>query len=261
MTEEVKIETAPEEKKYSPVEEKALAMGWRPLEEFNGDEADFIDAKEFVNRKPLFEKIEHQSKEVKNLRRALDAFKEHNSKIEETAYKKALADLKATQKKALVDGDVDKFYELDEEIEATKQEAAELRQSRAAIDVSEPAPAHPEFAAWSHRNPWYEAQPHMRTYADNVGRTLAGQGLSPSEVLKKVEEAVHKEFPQKFRNPNKDSALSEVESGTRGSGTRTRESHIEMTDQERTIMNTLVKGGHLTKEQYIKQLKEAKGLV
>ena len=40
-------------KELSAIEQRAIEMGWRPQEEFNGDEEDFIDAKEFVRRKNI----------------------------------------------------------------------------------------------------------------------------------------------------------------------------------------------------------------
>lgn len=261
MTEDVKPvegEVVQEEKKVSPVEAKAMEMGWRPLEEFDGDEADFIDAKEFVNRKPLFEKIEHQSRELKSVKKALDALKDHYTKVQDTEFKRAMAELKATQKKALVDGDVEKFYEVDEQIEQAQEQAAELREAQKSIQVEEAPVVHPEFAAWSNRNAWYGSQPHMRVFADDVGRKLAAQGLSPNEVLKKVEEEVRKEFPNKFRNPNRDNAPA-VEASSRGGNGRAKDD-FELNDQERTIMNTLVRQGVLTKEKYIADLKKAKGL-
>mgnify|MGYP000971805459 FL=1 len=37
---------------YTDLEVKAMNMGWRPMEEFDGPEEEFIDAKEFVRRAP-----------------------------------------------------------------------------------------------------------------------------------------------------------------------------------------------------------------
>lgn len=64
-------DNTPEEKapEYTKIELEAMDMGWRPKSEFNGDEDDFIDAKEFVRRKPLFDKIDSTTRELSNLRR------------------------------------------------------------------------------------------------------------------------------------------------------------------------------------------------
>lgn len=263
MTEENKqeLQETPETPapQVDPIEQRALEMGWRPKEEFEGDEVDFIDAKEFVRRKPLFEKIEHQSRELKAVRRALDAFKEHYTTVQKTEYEKALRDVKAAQKQALTDGDLDKYHALGEAKDQVEEEARQALQAAEKIQVEEQPQTNPVFAQWVNRNPWYASQQHMRVFADEVGLRLAQSGLSPEEVLKKVEIEVRKEFPTKFRNPNKDGAPS-VEGKVQTKGAKGSAESVELTEQERQIMNTLVRGGHITKEKYLADLKAAKGL-
>jgi hypothetical protein len=108
--------TDPNVPEHTDVEKRAIEMGWRPLSEFDGDEADFIDAKEFVGRKPLYDKISSTTKELKAVRNAVEALKELYTKVQETEYKRALTTLKDERKKALVEGDADRFQSLDDEI-------------------------------------------------------------------------------------------------------------------------------------------------
>lgn len=241
----------------SEIETRALEMGWRPKEEFDGSEDEFIDAKEFVRRAPLFEKIGQQSRELKAVRQALESFKDHYTRVKETEYKRALSELKNTQKAALKEGDVDQFYALDSQIESIEQEAETLRQEQAAIQTEAPK-LHPHFVSWVQRNSWYENQPHMRVYADDVGKRLASQGVAPDDVLKQVEAAVRKEFPTKFTNPRRADAPAVEGSGVRRS-TPAKGKEPELTEQERQIMNTLVRGGHITKEKYLEDLQKVKG--
>lgn len=243
----------PENTGPSEIEQKAMEMGWRPRDEFNGSDDDFIDAKEFVRRKPLFDKIEHSSREVKELRKALDALKTHYTTVKESEYNRALSTLKAARKDALTNGDGDQFEAIDQEIKRVEQEAVSVKQ----IDEVQPEPVqHPEFVGWLNRNPWYNSTPYMRQFADQVGLKLKGQ-MPPAEVLKEVEKAVKQEFPQKFRNPNKESApnvdSSDGKSGAKSGG-------FELSEQERRIMNTLVRTNQITKEKYIADLKAAKGV-
>jgi hypothetical protein len=266
MTEEIKQEVAPVESEQpndppqSPsIEERALEMGWRPREEFEGSDEDFIDAKEFVRRKPLFEKIESVSRESKTLRKALESLKSHYTKVREAEYQRALRDLKSAQKQALADGDVDRFYEIEDEQKLVEQEKAVFLEEQAQIQTQAPQ-VHPEFASWVSRNPWYETQPHMQAFADQVGSRLQGAvragNMTPAQVLKEIETAVRNEFPTRFRNPNKDKPGT-VEGSVRTT-TKSSEKEIQLSDEERHVMNTLVRGGHLTKEQYIADLKRAK---
>src|SRR5690349_8946842 len=114
-------------KEYTAIEQKAMEMGWRPLEEFEGAEEDFVDAKEYVGRKPLFDKISTQSREVKQLRQAVEALKTHYTAVRETEYNRALAALKAERKTALNEGDGDKFEALTDEIASIEEQAAQIK--------------------------------------------------------------------------------------------------------------------------------------
>lgn len=243
---------------YTDVELKAIEMGWRPKEEFSGDEADFIDAKEFVGRKPLYDKIASQSKQLKNVTDAVEALKVHYSKVQETAYQKALKDLKNERRQAMVEGDAEKFEALDEQITATEKEVEALRQEAERPIVKQEAELHPEFAAWKARNTWYDTTGYMKAFADDVGARLARTGMQPAEVLREVEKAVKAEFPQKFVNSRKADAPDVGDSKPGGRTPKTAE--FELTEQERKIMNTLIRSKTMTKEQYIADLKEAKGV-
>lgn len=257
-------EVVAEPKQPSGVEQKALDMGWRPREEFDGDEEDFIDAKEFIQRQPLFDKITAQSKELKNLKRSLEDFKGHYTKVQETAYQKALKELKTEKRQALVDGDIDKFTALEEAQEQVESEKTAFIEKQTAV-VQEDS-YNPEFQSWINKNSWYSTQPHMQAFADDVGAQFKYQvqvgKMTPADVLKEVEKQVREEFPNRFRNPNKDKPSS-VEGSSGKSG---KSPEFELSDMERRIMNNLVntKGPDgkplVTKEKYIADLKAVKGI-
>lgn len=250
--------TPSEEVKLSPIEQKAIEMGWRPKEEFEGDEENFIDAKEFVQRQPLFERIANQNKQLKRLEAALDGMKSHYTKVQETEYKRALADLKKQQEIAVEEGDLTKYHALNERREEIEEEHGALKQELSAPVEPE---VHPVLQGWMAQNTWYETQPHMRVFADEVGAKFRGavmaKTMTPDQVLKEIEKAVRAEFPTKFRNPNKDKPSAVEGSSAKG---RVSSKEIELTDTERRIMNNLVQSKVLTKEQYLADLKKAKGL-
>lgn len=235
------------------IELRAMHMGWRPKEEFDGDEDDFIDAKEFVRRQPLFDKIETQNKQIKAVSKALEALKGHYTKVEQTAVEKAILQMKSARKDALTNGDGDRFELLDDEIKKAETQLTEIQKVQD-TPIVEDAVDHPEWRAFQSRNPWYNTTSYMRKYADEIGASLAGR-LTPSEVLKEVEKAVRKEFPNKFVNPNKESAPDvdnsrKVPTKPRGVGDENK-----LSDNQRKIMNDLVRQGVLTKEQYMADLK------
>lgn len=242
-----------EAKPLSRVQEEAISQGWVPREEFQGDEDEFIDAAEFVRRGELFRKIESQSKELKDVKKALAGLAQHNAKIREVEYKRALDELKSQKKEALSEGDAERVVDIDEKIDLVKDQQKQLHTQQVQEAVPE---VHPELASWISKNPWYEANPEMRKFADRLGSALAGD-MSPSDVLKEVEKEVKIRFKDKFRNPNRDRPGA-VEGAANRQG-KSVEADMELTDVEKTVMKTLVDGGHITREEYLKQLKAVKG--
>lgn len=246
-----------QEPQNDPIIERARELGWRPKEEFSGSDEDFIDADEFVRRQPLFEKIELETRRSKKLQRELEQFKQHYLKVEEAAYKRALNDLKAQRKQALREGDVDLVEQLEDRIEQEKQNFEETQRAAA---VEQQPTVHPEFEAWVDRNRWYNTEAHMRVFADQEGTRLSQQGLAPSEVLKQVEQLVRKEFPNKFSNQRRSEPSAVAAPRAGGKAPKADPIEAELSDMERKIMNDLVRGGHITKEQYLADYKKVKGV-
>lgn len=261
MTEEVKtVDTQTqqteqtEQPQYTPIQLEAIEQGWIPREEFDGDPDKFIDAAEFVRRGELFKKIESQSREVKQLRQALEAFKQHHSKVKEAEYNRALKALQEARKQAFVEGEHDKAFAYEEQIESIKAEKAQVVQD-ANTPVVDPNEYTEQFQEWVSKNTWYETNELMRGAADRLGLKLHEQGLSPAEVLKRVETEIRKEFAHKFRTPAAERAPA-VEASTR-SGPSGKQA-FKMDETERQIMNKIVATGVMTAEQYIEDLKRTR---
>ncbi len=236
-------------------ETEARASGWVPKEEYNGDENKWVDADEFVRRGPLFKKIDGQQRELKEVRKALDQLKNHHNSVKENAYKDALASLKAEKRNAFTEGDPDKIIQIDERIDLVKEQQRQFSQERAQeVNNAVREEIHPDFAVWTERNPWYNTSRPMRAFADALGIELRATGLTPQEVLKKVELQVKEEFPTKFRNPNRDKA-SPVEGTSKGSGKPTNDG---LSDMERNVMERFVRQNVMTREQYIAEIKKSR---
>ena len=239
----------------TPVEQEALSQGWVPKEQFDGDEHYWVDAGEFLRRGELFKKIELQSRELKDVKKALVEIKKLHADVREIEYKRALDTLKAEKRQALVDGDADAVISADERIDLIKEQQRQL----AVEVVDEPAQSganHPEFVAWTNKNQWYTSNAPMRAFANELGNELAAQGLTPVEVLKRVEQEVRKEFPHKFQNPKQNRA-SGVEAPTGG---KTSAGQFQLSADERRVMNTLIRTGTMTEAEYIRDLKKVRGV-
>ena len=252
VQEEKQEEQQEEYKEPSAIEQKAIADGWRPLDDWTGDPDDWKDAKSFVRDGELFKKIEEVKRENKNLRKTVSTFKDHYDKVRDNEYQRALETLKQQKKEALREGDTDLAVDLDDKIDAKKIELYESRQMEG-MAKNEPE-IHPEFAVWVSHNKWYDTNLEVREFADQTGVAYKKTHMqaSPKEVLNYVEERVTKGYPELFKNAKKNSP-STVEGG---SGPRKPNSKITLTDFETSVMKKLVRSGALTEAQYMKDIED-----
>lgn len=249
--EEVKNEVV---EQPTEAEQEARSQGWVPQEEFEGDKSKWVDAAEFVRRGELFRKIDTQNRELKETKKTLAALKEHYTKVEEAAFNRALAALKAQKVQAQEDGEFRKASELEEEIRQVEQQKEDLKES--IPDV--PPEIHPELAAWVERNSWYRTNPRMKAVADAIGAEHVAQGIHGPALLKIIDAEIRREFPSKFTNPNREKPSSVESGGNRGTSSK---KEYALTEQEERIFKTLSRDPNLkmTREQYIADLKLAKG--
>ena len=234
-------------------EEAARAQGWKPKEEFEGDPDKWRPAREFVERGELFGKIDSMGKELKETRKALKMLQDHHAKVKETEYQKALTELKALQKKYLEEGNSDSYLETTELLTDLKAE----QKAREVTAQMAPQQPDPRFITWANENKWYNSDQEMRQFADaiGVGYAQSNPGLDPVEVLNYVTAQVKSRFKDKFVNPNR-SKPNSVEGATT---TAANKSSFELTEDERKVMNTFVRQGLMSKEEYIAEVKRMRG--
>jgi len=237
------------------IEDRAREQGWRPKEEFDGDPSKWVSAETFVAKGELIDRIEALGKKLKDSEKTIGMLKEHHTKVKETEFKRAVEFLKSQKKAAYENGDVDKIIEIDEKI-------AEVRETQKAQAAAEVEPTvnepHPDFQSWVSENRWYEKNSEMRADADAFGEAYARNNPSktPSEVLKYVTEKIKRTYKEEFENPNRSRP-----SGVEGGGTRqgTSRDTFTLTEEETRVMNTFVRNGVMTKEEYLKEVKAMRG--
>lgn len=245
------IESTPQ---IDSIETEAREQGWKPKEEYEGPPDKWRPAKEFVERGELFGKIDHMGKELKETRKALKMLQDHHTKVRETEYNRALNELKTLQKKHLEEGNSDGYLETTELLTDLKAE----QKAREVVQQNVPTQPDPRFISWVSENKWYEKDAEMRRYADTLGNGYAASnpGLDPEEVLQYVTKEVRARFATKFVNPNRVKP-SAVEGANTGAANK---SSFELTDDERKVMNTFVRAGVMSKEDYIAQVKQMRGV-
>lgn len=264
-----------------PIMEKAISQGWRPQEEWEGDPAEWVDAKEFVFRGELMDRIKQQSskltefsKENKEIKEALRILGEHNKKIAEQEYKKALADLKKQKITARENDDYETEIEIEDRIEELKTSKKELEdEAEKVVKTDEEKEGGensenklpPAVNDWlqNESNKWYHSDPVMRGAADSV--YLQHLQFNPEDfmgALKKVDETMKAYFPEKFGKTKKSgAAVTETSNrntaNKRGNQNSKKATVRDLSDEQRHVAQTFVDTGVFSNvQEYVDQLVE-----
>lgn len=255
MSEET--QTTQEAPQLSEVEAQAMELGWRPEEEFKAEPANegkkWRTAEDFMDRKSLFDKIDEIKRENRDLKKGLTALTHHNAKIEESAYRRAINELRREKRAALEDGDLVKADEISERID-------ELKTVQVTPRYIQPQPANPAFDQWVAQNKWYVEDSKMQALADGVAQHLVNRGeTNPQVIFATVEKEVRETFPHKFRNPRKDTAPNLDVSDKKATGKKA--AVDQLTTEEVKIMKTMIRAGvKLSEEEYAKQVLKSRGV-
>lgn len=239
----------------STIEDRAREQGWRPKEEFEGDVSKWVSAETFVAKGELIDRIEQLGKKLKDSDKTIAMLKEHHSKVKEAEFKRAVEFLKQQKKQAYENGDVDKIIEIDDKL-ASVRDTQKAQKDQEKVDDS--PEAHPAFQSWVSENKWYESDSEMRADADAFGEAYArnNSDKTPQEVLEYVARKIKKIYPEKFVNPNRSKPTGVESSGTRQGTSR---ETFSLTEEEARVMNTFVRNGIMTKEEYLKEVKAMRG--
>jgi hypothetical protein len=238
----------------SQVEVEAREHGWKPKEEFEAEDKNagkkWRSAEDFMDRKSLFDKIDERNHEVKQLKKTVHQLGQHYTQVEKAAFQRALDTLKDQRKEALENNDLVKAEEIRDEMDEVKQKLATPTQIAPASN--EPPQ---EFVDFKAKNTWYQRDDRMTRYADALGKELFEKGYTPREIMREVEKDVRDTFPEKFRNPNRDTAPEMVPSGKRTSGN----TGFRLTEAEDKIARNFAASGIMTYDQYVADIKKLRG--
>lgn len=242
-----------------PFESQAREQGWVPKEEWTGEEHLWRPAKEFVERGELFNTIHELRSENKKIREALSFLNDHHKKVKETEFNRALSVLKDEKKKALEEGDADKLLQVEDAMDLVKQQRANQQAQESQQSAKQSGPTE-VFLAWKGKNGWYQKDKEMTDFADEVGLGYfqRNPGCTETQVYDYVAKRVKQAFSDKFKGTAPKTPAVEGATGTRVAS-QSNDDRFELSDDEKRVMNTFVRQGIMTKEQYIAELKKVKG--
>jgi hypothetical protein len=236
------------DQRNTDIEAEASQKGWKPEAEYDGPKGGFVSAEEFLKREPLFDRIKTQSKELKSLKKTIDAM----SSQFQVQLKAQLAlqekQLRSARSEAIEAGDEKTVDKIDEELHQIKNVSVET------------APQIPdEVSDWIARNQWFHTDKELNAFAIAHNRAYIDQ--HPGDVqgsLEATAKAVKKAFPEKFEQPTKTAqspvAGSEPKGGNVG---KNNYSVSRLSEDQKLVYNQWVKRDKfLSHDEYFKGLEE-----
>jgi hypothetical protein len=252
---EVEVADAPAaETSSDPVESKARELGWKPLQEYGGDPRKWVEARVWVENKPLVDQVRAHKQTVREQQKTIEALNRHYKQVHETAYRKALSDLDQQKEKAVLEQDVDKVRALDQQIAQTQSE--QIKTQPVVQSTVDPA-----YTDWISANQQIRGDAELWTFACAYEAQLSSTrpDLDLEARLEKVEAATRKAHPEKFANPRRQqppmmegAAMSAPGNGKKSFGVN------DLTPLERQTMARLVRNGTLTQDEYVRDIKESR---
>jgi len=277
MTEEVKPVEAPVEEaapvteatkaetpEYSPVELEMMDQGWKPRDQFEGEDDDFVTAPEYKRRGELFKKIADQNRRIERVSSTLTQLQQHQKQMYQAGYEQALKELRSQHEAAVEAGDAKEAAAIVQKIETTKEQA--LAAKHVQIAPQEVPAVMTEFL--DSNASWYQKDDVMTAYADALGHKYAQeelrQGRQPTVdgVLAHVQARVREKFPQQFGGKRSalPPAVGPASSPTRVAPKRAGFSVDDLSDVERQSMRRFVEDGVMTADEYVADIKKMRGI-
>lgn len=243
---------------YTPEEHRAIAEGWKPKDQWEGDESEWKPAKAFLEFGELKNKLQESEKEKKKLNKVVELMKNHHLQVRQSAYEDALKTLRAERQAALKDENFARAEELRDRIDDLRDRQATDRALPADVQKNVDEQAHepdPEFFKFLDRNPWYKpnGRDEMSKKADALGFAYAqaNPDWGFKDVIEQVEKDIKRLYPEKFSTPR--SPVNEP--GAKGGGGGKAKESVSLSAEEKAVAAQF----GMTEEQYAKELKTYKG--
>lgn len=247
---------------------RARQHGWVPKSEWEGDVDEWVPAKVFNLKGELFGRIAKDKSKITELETAVTGLVEQVKKAHDAGYARALDELKAKKRDALDEGDTSAVLEIDDQIDSLKEEHKKTKEEMAA-KVSPKTQSNPEFDMWHVDNEWYLTDQSTTAYANelvmemNRNAQVSGTQLNYSKMLNEISRKVRQKFPEKFGGMRKATKQEPVDSGSERNAERVNKSTTKfkdveagLTEQELSIMKTVMKSTGMTKEKYLEQVSQ-----
>lgn len=239
------LEQVPEinEDDYSPLEKKAIDSGWKPKDKFDGDEEEFISAREFIKNGELIGEIRNLRGELKQQSSSFETRLQNVNLLHQQQLNTELTSLKKQQRQAAEAADVEKFDDLSKQIEDVHVKASQTVAPQQGN--SDPLGQDPDMQNWRQKNPWIKdgTQPAKRIYAENLCAAYIQNNPSHSvaQMLGAVDQEISRQFPQSQNQNREKPSMSDQGKQTNQSRSTGKLSMKNLNEQEKKIWQQMGK--------------------
>lgn len=253
------------------IEKDARHFGWVPKEEFRGDQDSWVDAETFVKRgkeinpilrsnnerlkKELQEATAKHDKELAELRAAAEEFKAFQKDSYERKQKQLqdeLQALKLQRKEAMRENDVDLVEEIEDRIEAVKEEQSFKPEVKELPKEEKTVVLDPALSEWMSENKWFGTDVENTEIANVLGAAVRREfpNLTGKAFLDKLDERIDSRLPD-VRGKKSGQRDTVDSSTTRGSSTTKKKSYENLPADAKAACDKYVKQKLMTKEEYV----------
>lgn len=186
------------------IETEAREMGWKPLEEFEGNKDNWADAKEYVRVGKLIKtkddknsKLEKELKELKNITKTMLSSMQ---KQEAEAYTRASRDLELKLARAKEIGDVEEALDISQQQKNLKEAVVKSQQQQQSNIIDSE-----EFQNFFPTNQWVlgtdRKSKAMQAVASDISNEYVKKnpGATRQEEFDYIHKEMRKEFPEYFK--------------------------------------------------------------
>jgi hypothetical protein len=242
-----------EELQLTKIEQKAYDQGWRPQDDFTGDEDSWKTAREYVQYGEIITLVKQNKKDNEDLKRDFDERLENTNKLNEARRKSEISDLKTKQREAVDLADTDAYDVTQKKIDELESQAVTTQPAQQGKD--------PDITEWETKNPWINDPNDERTaVAQSIfnNYTAQNKGATNAQALAHVDGKISKLYPTENTNARRDQPNT-TESVARKPQRRNKDlSMADLTGDEKEEWNMFGRTMFKSEKAFLKAVKDAR---
>lgn len=238
--------------KLSEIEQRARDQGHRPLEEFDGPEANWKTPEKYLQDGELINKIKSLQTRMDSQQQEFDTRLKNSNKLHKARQESEIKALKEEQRNAVIDSDTNKYDSTQKKIEDLESQTLDDEPVKGKSD--------PVMAAWEEKNPWIndDSDFKKRPVAQDVWSKFlkSNPEATTEQALIHVDAKLKEVFPENNTNPRREQQNT-MENNNRSSGNR-KSKELTMNDltQEERQEWDLFANDMFSEKEFLKTVKD-----